>query len=393
MDTTKDYVKYRTFFALTEESIVEYETLMQPDPIHGIDVHVALTISSQESESGVEKELDVTVAGETKRIVVEVPKGMENGKYIRYREKGEPGKFGGQNGDLYVRVVVEPVVEEKEEPEQKESPVDGRDINCTLTITNEEWVKGVEKEKEVTIDGIKKRILVKVPPAIQNGAAIRYKGKGEAGKFGGQNGDLYVRVVVSKEKADNQYKENEPPVPNSENTIPINITFLEAVKGTEKEIILPQKITETPFGKVSSSAPQKISIKIPAGIDEGQFLRIKKNSSFDYKENGDFFNEFFGKADKSNNKNKITQDWYVEIHIDKHPKFERKGYDIYSTEHLPFYIGAGRQVKIDTLDGQQYYNIEKGTKDGDQICLKNKGIPNLNNSSVRGNHYVTWKKK
>jgi len=345
---------------------------------------------------------------------------MENGKYIRYREKGEPGKFGGKHGDLYVRVVVEPVVsQDKKEPD----PVNGRDINCTLKLTNEEWVKGVEKEKEVTIDGMSKRILVKVPPAIQNGAAIRYKGNGEAGKFGGQNGDLYVRVVVDQkdsyqkkeEKTEksqtSETKENdnkntdtskaeEQSVPTNENTIPIHITFLEAAKGTEKEVILPKKIQCKKCkgtGKIKKkncsacqgngveSAPQKIRVKIPAGIDEGQLLRLKNKDDL---MSSEVFREFFGNAAKF-----LNHDWYAKIHIEKHPKFERKGYDIYSTENLPFYIGSGRMVGIDTLDGKQYYNVTKEIKDGSQICLKNKGIPKVNNPSDRGNHYVTWKKK
>lgn len=290
MDITKDYSKYRTLFALTEESIVEYEReyerLMQPDPINGTDVHAVINISEKEALLGIQKELEVTIEGTTKRILVNVPAGIESGKYIRYREKGELGKYGGHNGDLY------------------------------------------------------------------------------------------VRVVVKKEETGS----------TNENTLSTNITFLEAVKGTEKEVILPEKIickkckgtgrlkeTSCPLcdGNGKMNAPKKIRVKIPAGIDEGQMLHLKKNAQV----------------------NKLSHDWYVKVSIDKHPKFERKGYDIYSTEILPFYIGASRNVAVDTLDGKQYCTITKEIKEGSQTCLKGQGIGHINNPSVRGNHYVTWKKK
>ncbi len=280
VEETKKYEKYRTLSELSDETKIEYEKAVLPEAVHGVDVHVMITISSEEAKYGVEKEVDVTVDGVEKRIAVQVPAGMENGKYIRYREKGEAGKYGGQNGDLYVRIVVE--------SEVKEVPV-------------------TEMEK-------------------------------------------------------------------NENIIPIHIRFLEAVKGTEKEVNLPEKT---------------IRVKIPAGIDEGQILRLRgKDMEGGF---GDIFKQFF--ASKTDLKNNLNQDWYVKIHIDKHPKFERKGYDIYSTEYLPFFIGAGRKVSVDTIDGKQYCNITKETKEGSQTCLKNKGIPNLKNPSIRGNHYVIWKKK
>ncbi len=437
VEETKKYEVYKTLSALPDEIKSEYESFMKPEPVDGVDVHVVLTISSAEVASGVDKELDVTISGETKRIIVQIPVGITNGKYLRYRERGEAGKHGGKHGDLYVKVVVEQPKEEEKQPE----PVKGRDINCTLKITNEEWVKGVDKEKEVKIDGVTKHILVRVPPAFQNGGMIRYKGKGEAGKFGGENGDLYVHVVTEPkvndqkeeaeknetlkgetqnnetQKTETQTEEPQKNVPvqltpTDENTIPITISFLEAAKGTEKEVALPEKAPckkcngsgqiigtqKTVFGSVKKTQPcsvckgsgklnlpQKVSVKIPAGIDEGQYLRLKgKNDGGNLF--GDVFQQFFG------NKNSIS-DWYVKIHIDKHPKFERKGYDIYSTEYLPFLMGAGRKVSVDTLDGKQYVNLTKEVKDGTWTKLDGKGIPNLKDPSIRGHHYVMWKKK
>jgi len=67
IDITKDYGNYRTLAILPVESKIEYETLMQPDPVNGIDVHVVLNISSEEANTGVQKELDITVAGVKKK--------------------------------------------------------------------------------------------------------------------------------------------------------------------------------------------------------------------------------------------------------------------------------------------------------------------------------------
>ena len=314
MDLTKDYGKYRTLFALPEECIVEYERLMQPDPMDGIDVYEVINISEKEALLGIQKELDVTIAGMTKRILVKVPAGIKSEQYIRYREKGEAGQFGGKNGDLYVKIVV---------------------------------------KKEET--------------------------------------------VPSSENSDEQniFKNAKQTGPTKENTIPIHITFLEAAKGTEKEINLPEKkicknckgtgkinvaSCRTCNGSGKIETEKIIRVKVPAGIDEGQLLHVKLKKEFDF---DDLFGYFFEDAD----------DWYAKVHIGKHPKFERKGYDIYSTEYLPFYIGSSRNVAVDTLDGKQYCKITKETKDGSQTCLTNMGIQNLKNPSIRGNHYVTWKKK
>ncbi len=453
IEITRDYVKYRTLSILPEENKTEYEILMYPDPVHGKDVHVVLNISNQEARTGAEKELDFIVADEKKRILVKVPSGIESGKYIRYRQKGEPGEYGGKNGDLYVRVVVEPEETEGErkkevekenekksekEPDLEKIPVNGLYVYAVLNISAKEAESGVEKELDVLVAGEQKRILVKVPAGIENGKYIRYRGKGEPGKYGGQNGDLYVRIAVEKEKnvedsasktqnSESKESENkhmqplnseeqvqsgkaEQSAPTQENTIPINITFLEAAKGTEKEIILPERTTCNKckgtgiIKKKSCSAckgsgvvddPHKIRMKIPAGIDEGQFLRLKGKNTANLNEKfEELFQEFFGKnTEREVSKSKLNQDWYIKIHIDKHPKFERNGYDIYSTEYLPFYIGSSRMMAVDTLDGKRYCNITRETKDGSQTCLENKGISNLNNPSVRGNHYVTWKKK
>lgn len=64
--------------------------------------------------------------------------------------------------------------------------------------------------------------------------------------------------------------------------------------------------------------------------------------------------------------------------------------NIYSTAPISFAQAAlGGEVRISTIDGDILYDVKPGTQTDTRIRLKNKGIPSLRNSSVRGDHYVT----
>ena len=97
-------------------------------------------------------------------------------------------------------------------------------------------------------------IKIFIPTGIDNNQIIKFKHKGEAGKKGGEAGDLYVRVSIKshpifKRKGDDLYF-----------SIPIN--FSQAVLGDSIEI-------PTLEGK-------KILLKIPAGTESGKIFRISK---------------------------------------------------------------------------------------------------------------------
>lgn len=116
---------------------------------------------------------------------------------------------------------------------------------------------------------------------------------------------------------------------------------------------------------------KKIKVKIPAGIDNGQSVRIRD------------------KGEPGNNGGP-RGDLLVEVNVSRHPIFQRQDMNIYSTAPISFAQAAlGGEVRISTIDGDILYDVKPGTQTDTKIRLKGKGIPSLRNSSVRGDHYVT----
>ena len=119
------------------------------------------------------------------------------------------------------------------------------------------------------------------------------------------------------------------------------------------------------------SRRKKIAVSIPAGIDNGQSVRIRE------------------KGEPGRNGGP-RGDLLVEVIVSSHPTFHRRDYDIYSEAPISFAQAAlGGEVIIETLDGKVSYEVKPGTQTNTQIRLKGKGIPSLRNKAVRGDHYVT----
>lgn len=115
----------------------------------------------------------------------------------------------------------------------------------------------------------------------------------------------------------------------------------------------------------------KKTVDIPAGIDNGQCVRVR-----DYGEPG---------------KNGGPRgDLLVEVIVSRNPAFERRDMDIFSNASISFGIATlGGDVRIKTVDGDIIYTVAPGTQTGTRIRLKGKGVPSIRNKAVRGDHYVT----
>lgn len=119
------------------------------------------------------------------------------------------------------------------------------------------------------------------------------------------------------------------------------------------------------------ASKKKIAVSIPAGIDNGQCVRIP------------------GKGEPGVNGGE-RGDLLVEVIISDHPIFQRQGTNIYSTVPISFAIAAlGGEVLIDTVDGKVAYEVKAGTQTDAKVRLRGKGIPSLRYKDVRGDHYVT----
>ncbi|MCD8020968.1 MAG: molecular chaperone DnaJ [Clostridiales bacterium] len=117
---------------------------------------------------------------------------------------------------------------------------------------------------------------------------------------------------------------------------------------------------------------KKIKVPIPAGIDNGQSVRIRE------------------KGEPGINGGP-RGDLLVNVNVSRHPKFQRQEYDIFSTEPITFAQAAlGATIMVDTVDGPYEYTIKPGTQTDTKVRLRNKGVPSLRNKNVRGSHFVTF---
>ena len=103
----------------------------------------------------------------------------------------------------------------------------------------------------------------------------------------------------------------------------------------------------------------RITIRIPAGVDDGTRLRSSGN--------GD-----------AGARGGAAGDLYVFLHVKEHDMFERDGNDLHCEVPLPFSVAAlGGELKVPTLEGQSSIRIPAGTQGGTVFRLRDKGVKDL----------------
>ncbi len=138
-------------------------------------------------------------------------------------------------------------------------------------------------------------------------------------------------------------------------------------KGRGKIIHSPCK---TCRGMGSVRRQHKVSVSIPAGIDDGQTISLKGQGNAGL--NG-------GPAG----------DLLITVLVQPHARFERDGASILLDQEISFAQAAlGAEVEVPTLDGKVKLNIPEGTQSGTTFRLKGKGVPFLRNGG-RGDQFVT----
>lgn len=142
----------------------------------------------------------------------------------------------------------------------------------------------------------------------------------------------------------------------------ITVSFDEAALGGDKVINLSDP--------AAPGRKQSLQVHIPAGIDEGQSIRLR------------------GKGQMG--RNGQAGDLLLKVKIAEKPGFERKGMDVYTTVNVPFSTAVlGGEAKVHTLYGDVICKVREGTQSGSKIRLRGKGIVSMKNPQVHGDHYVT----
>ena len=133
------------------------------------------------------------------------------------------------------------------------------------------------------------------------------------------------------------------------------------------------EINESPcnkcHGKGSVRKTKTIEVDIPAGIDDGQMIKLSGQGEV-------------------GEKGGPRGDLYIIVNVQKHEIFTREGYDVYIEMPIRFTQAAlGDKLEVPTLDGKVSYNLPEGTQTGTVFRLREKGIPKLRSNS-RGDQYV-----
>lgn len=258
---------------------------------------------------------------------------------------------------------------------------------------------------------------------------------GESGGFGGFSGgfggfddlsDIFGSFFGGGFGSSRQTRANAPMQGDDKFTV-LNLSFLEAAHGVEKEIeimfdeecehchgsgaetpndirvcptcggsgivneqvrtvlgtMMQQKVCPTCHGSGkeitkkchvcggtgSTKKKIKVDLKVPAGINSGQQLRVA------------------GKGERGQNGGPYG-DLYVEINIKPHEYFIREDKDVYLTVPISFSDAAlGRKIDVPTVHGQVELKIPEGTQPKTKFRLKNKGIKDIRSKNY-GHQYV-----
>ena len=219
------------------------------------------------------------------------------------------------------------------------APQTGRDLQTTVTIEFMDAVKGVEKDIEMTRlescelcggDGAGPNTEVTVCTVCQGSGQVRRAQRSIFGQF-------------------------------------VNVSTCENCQGAGK--VMRNPCTGC-GGAGRQRKKRKLSLTIPAGIDDGNELRVSRE----------------GEAGRLGG---VPGDLYVGVRVRAHKTLKREGAHIYSSITVDVTEAVlGTEVGIETVDGEHKLKVAAGTQPGSVVKLRSKGVPRLRRPD-RGDHLVT----
>jgi len=222
--------------------------------------------------------------------------------------------------------------------QQQRGPRRGRDVETTIQLTFEEAIFGLEKDLALDIDDECSHCHgTTVEPGHSMKTCPTCKGAGQQARV---MNTIFGQIQQA--------------------------VTCETCKGTGK---VPEMVCTVCKGRGTERRKQKISIKIPAGIDDGATIRLSGHG------------EAIGGGTKG--------DLYVNIRVKAHKKFTREGDIILSEEHVSMVDAAlGTEITVETVDGDVKMKVPAGTQSGTDFKLSHHGVPHLR-STTRGAHIVS----
>ena len=219
--------------------------------------------------------------------------------------------------------------------QRRNGPMRGEDISVRLTVTFEEAAFGVKKD--ITYNRIQKCDTCK-------GSGAAEGSQPETCSACGGSGQRRVTQRIGGMAFQ-------------------STTTCDACRGTGKIIKNPcSNCRGTGYVKIS----KKLSVNIPAGIDDGERIALR------------------GQGSEGRNGGPAG-DLIITVSVRRHNIFERNGNNIYC--EIPITVAEatlGAEIDIPTLEGDIKYTIPEGTQPGTAFTIRQKGIPYINNANRRG---------
>jgi curved DNA-binding protein len=148
------------------------------------DAEIQLRVTLEEIVKGAKKTISINLGKGKEKLQVTIPKGIENGKKLRFKGKGPLHRPSQTRGDLYAVISID------------KHPLfarDGNDLIIEKEVKLTEMILG-SRIRITTIND--KTIDLKIPAGTQNNATLRIKGEGVPFEEGKKSGNLLVRVVA-----------------------------------------------------------------------------------------------------------------------------------------------------------------------------------------------------
>lgn len=221
---------------------------------------------------------------------------------------------------------------------RQQGPKRGRDVETNISLTFEQAVFGVEEKIELTMeDECSHCHGTTVEPGYSMKVCPTCKGAGQQTRV---MNSIFGQIQQA--------------------------VTCETCHGTGK---VPEKVCSMCRGKGTERRKQTITLKVPAGIDDGATIRLRERG------------EAIGGGPKG--------DLYVNIRVKPHKKFTREGDIILSEESIGMVDAAlGTEIDVETVDGVVRMKVPAGTQSGTDFKLSNHGVPHLRTNS-RGPHIVS----
>jgi curved DNA-binding protein len=166
--------------------------------------------------------------------------------------------------------------------------------------------------------------------------------------FGGRGGnDIFSQIFGGMGGHQGYNGQHRPrPMKGRDYLMRLTVPFRQAVLGGERRVDLDR-----------DGQKEQLEVRIPAGIESGQKLRISGK----------------GGAGQAGGP---AGDLLLEINVTKHPHFSREDNDLYTTVKIPFTgVCLGTSVDVKTLEETKRIKVKPGTQNGSKVRLKGFGVP------------------